>query len=138
MKNEQHAALVKMYIEQIWNNQRFDLLNEFIHDDYRDYSLPKALTPDHTGLKAWIEATSNAFTHRTMIEEQVTEDNKSMIRIKMVLTHIGKWRNIEPTGRLVTIQGFRSFVIKDGKIAEHHALINGEAIESQLRSAISL
>jgi predicted ester cyclase len=132
--SENHTQeIVKQFIEQVWNARQLDLLKKFIHKDYRDYSLPPTLSPDLTGLTNWIVATGNSFEHRTFIEDQVTEQDESIIRIKMELTHIGLWRDIEPTERLVVTEGYRFFRIFQGKIIEHRAQINGTAIESQLR-----
>lgn len=137
MNIEGNAQLIHTFIDQIWNNKRLDLLDKFLHPDYRDYSLPEGISPDSAGFERWVTATGRSFLHRTFIEDQVTEGNKSIVRIKMEMTHIGNWRGIAATGIAVTTYGFRSFVIDNGRIKEHYAQINGEIIEAQLRSVAS-
>lgn len=128
-----NRQIVADFIEEVWNKQRLEKVEEFLHPDFRDYSLPLSFAPDRTGLVAWVAATSSAFEHRTTIEEQITEGDKSVVRITMTLKHIGLWREIPATGITATAPGYRLFRLADGKIVEHRGAIDGAAIESQLR-----
>ncbi|WP_037573519.1 ester cyclase [Sporocytophaga myxococcoides] len=131
----ENSILVQDFIDQIWNNRAFDQLDNFLHNDFKDYSLPPLLSPDKEGTKKWIINTGVSFEHTSIIEDQVTEGDKSIVKIKMKLKHIGTWRNIEPTGMNLFTIGYRFFKIKEGKIIEHWALIDGQAIENQLNDA---
>jgi predicted ester cyclase len=127
-----HAQIVSEFIEQIWNQRNFDRLAEFMHPDFKDYSLPAALPANTEGMKQWILNTGMSFEHHTIIEDQVTEGNKSIVKIKMIMKHIGRWRDFDATGIEVTTAGYRFYILQDGKIIEHRALIDGQAIENQL------
>jgi len=131
----ENSILVQDFINQIWNNKTFETLDNFLHQDFKDYSLPPSLSQDKEGTKKWIINTGASFEHRTIIEAQVTEGDKSIVKIRMNLKHIGTWRNIEPTGIDLHTIGYRFFKIKDEKIIEHWALIDGQAIENQLNKA---
>jgi len=127
--------LVVAYIRNIWNERRFEMLKDYIHPDFTDHSLPPGLPPDVHGLEQWIQLTGQSFEHVTHIDEQVTEPGRSILKIRMQLRHIGEWRSIAPTGREVTAVGYRCFRLEEGRIIEHWALIDGNAIENQLRGA---
>ena len=130
-----NQTIVSTFIQQVWNEGQLEHLPDFIHLDYRDYSLPPALPPNAEGLKTWISLTGQSFEHQTIIEDQVTEGDQSIIRIKMVMKHTGPWRGIPATGREVSTAGYRLYRIKDNKIIEHHALIDGNVLENQLKHA---
>jgi len=131
-----NAILVQNFIEQIWNQREFEKLENFLHPDFHDYGLPPIFPPNQEGTKKWILNTGASFEHNTIIEEQVTEDDKSILKIRMNLKHIGVWRNIQPTGIDLHAVGYRYFKLNDGKIIEHWALIDGQAIETQLNNVI--
>ncbi len=131
----ENSKLVVEFIEQIWNNRNFEKLTKFLHPDFVDNSLPPTFGKDIEGMKKWIIGTGVSFQHKTTIEEQVTEGDKSIIKIRMDLKHIGLWRNIEPTGMEIKTTGYRFYKIIEGKIFEHWALIDGQAIENQLKGA---
>lgn len=133
MDKNQTRQFTTDLIEAVWNQQQFDKLDAYLHPDYIDHSLPAVLTPDRTGLQKWIEATSQSFQHQTIIDDQVTEANKTMLKIKMVMTHIGEWRGIDSTGAQVSTVGYRFYRLAEGKIIEHWAAIDGNLLETQLK-----
>lgn len=130
-----NALLVRDFIDQIWNKRNFNQLDRLLDPAYKDYSLPPVLPADAEGTLQWIVNTGKSFTHHTLIEDQVTEGNLSIIRITMNLKHIGVWRDIEPTGMELTTTGYRQFTLRAGKIITHRALIDGQSIENQLNKA---
>lgn len=131
-KNKQ---VVKNFIEEAWNNDRFDIASSYLHADFRDHSLPAALGNNMEGTKRWIAATGASFRHHTVIEEMVSEEDKVMIKVKMQLKHIGVWREIEPTEMEIEATGYRLFKLSNEQITEHWGLLDGNAIENQLKDA---
>jgi predicted SnoaL-like aldol condensation-catalyzing enzyme len=133
-QTDQTRQLVSNFIETIWNQRRFDKLDEFIHPGFTDHSLPPSLPTGVEGLQQWIENTGRSFDHTTIIEDQVTEAGKSILKISMQLKHIGQWRDIPATGAEISTIGYRYFRVADNKIIEHWALIDGNSIENQLKN----
>lgn len=130
----ENSKLVKEFIEQIWNKGNFEIIDDFLHPEFKDYSLPQQFGNDKDATISWIKQTTKSFIHRTNIEDQVTEGNKSIIKISMYLKHIGLWRGIEATGTDLITTGYRSFTISNGRIIEHWALIDGQSIENQINT----
>jgi len=130
-----HKDITRNFIEQIWNNQQYDYADQFLHTDFKDHSLPGHFPQGKEGTLQWIQQTGQSFEHFTHIEEIVSEDGKVMMKIRMELKHIGTWRDIAPTGFSIATIGYRYFKLKEGKILEHWALIDGNSIESQLKSS---
>lgn len=126
------AAIVSAFIDHVWNNG----LPPDLHPAFIDHGLPPTFSANAAGLAAWIAQTSASFEHHTTIEDQVTEGDKSVVRITMRLKHIGTWRDIPPSGKEVYTRGYRLFRVADGKIIEHWALIDGNTLENQLRETV--
>lgn len=127
--------VVFRFMEEIWNQQHFGQMDVLVHPQFKDHALPKALPTGKEGLEQWITALGASFEHKTIIEDHVSEGDKTGVRISLLLKHTGTWRDIPPTGAEVIAKGFRFFRVKDGKIIEHWGLIDGQAIESQLKKA---
>jgi predicted SnoaL-like aldol condensation-catalyzing enzyme len=133
--NANNKEIVTNFVEEIWNQNQFGKLDKYIHPAFADHSLPSVLPPNKEGLRRWITGTGQSFEHKTIIEEIVCEENKVMLKIKMLLKHIGKWRNIEPTGAEISTVGYRYVKLAGNKIIEHWALLDGNTIENQLKQA---
>ncbi|WP_420151244.1 ester cyclase [Spirosoma sp.] len=133
MDVNQARQFIVDFIEVIWNQQQFDQLNTYLHPNYIDHSLPTALPADRFGLVQWIQATSRSFSHRTIIEDQVTEINKTILKVNMEMIHVGEWRGIEATGAQVSTGGYRCYRLMDEKIIGHWAMIDGTGLEDSLR-----
>jgi len=63
----------------------------------------------------------------------LSEGEKSIVKVSMRLKHIGAWRGIPATGKEIKTIGYRFFRLKENKIIEHWALIDGNTIENQLK-----
>lgn len=132
MTIQQQKDFIGEYINIIWNQGDTSRLNEFLHPAFTDHSIPANLPGNADGLKQWVALTHSSFVPETIIEEQVAEDQKSMIKITMHMKHIGIWRGISPTGLTVTTKGYRCFRLQDNRIIEHWALIDGAVLEQAL------
>jgi predicted SnoaL-like aldol condensation-catalyzing enzyme len=135
MTSTSSKELVKSFIENIWNQNRFEEVNKYLAVDFMDHSLPPHLPRNADGLKLWVIGTGKSFVHKTIIDEMVCEENKVIVKIRMQMKHIGTWRGIEPTNAEIYTVGYRYFKLADSKIIEHYALIDGNAIENRLKDA---
>ncbi|MRS63269.1 ester cyclase [Larkinella terrae] len=129
------GAVVADFVENIWNKNRLETLDQYLTSDFIDHSLPAVFPANQEGLKHWVTATSQAFEHQTVIEEQVTEGDTCIIKFRMQVRQIGIWRDIEPVGAEATVVGYRCFRLTDGKISQHWALLDGNSLENQLRNS---
>jgi predicted SnoaL-like aldol condensation-catalyzing enzyme len=133
--NSQNKLIVTNFIEEIWNQNQFEKIENYISSDFIDHSLPPTLTADKEGMKLWIIGTGKSFNHKTIIDDIVSEGEKVMLKIRMQLKHIGVWRDIEPTHLEIFTVGYRYYNLKDSKIVEHWSLLDGNSIENQLKEA---
>lgn len=131
---ETNKSIVREFIDVIWNKNRLTDIENYLSADYVDHSLLPTLSPNKEGTLFWITATGKSFEHETMIGDMVCEDDKVMLKITMKLKHIGVWRDIKPTHLEFSINGFRFYRMEEGKIKEHWALIDGNAIENRLKN----
>ena len=130
--NATNKLIVTKFIEEVWNQNQLEKIDDYIATNFIDHSLPPNLPANKEGMKQWIIATGKSFEHQTMIDAIVCEDHKVMVKINMLLKHIGVWRNIEPTHLEIAAVGYRYYKISGGRIIEHWSLLDGNSIENQL------
>ncbi|RBL93073.1 ester cyclase [Chitinophaga flava] len=134
MELTRQKELITRYITEVWDEGNTNNLSMYLHPNFKDFSLPEELSPDANGLKEWVDLTHQSLQPQTIIEEHLAEPDRCIIRISMHLKHVGLWRGIPATGITATTHGYRSFLLKDGLILEHRALIDGNTLERQLSS----
>jgi predicted SnoaL-like aldol condensation-catalyzing enzyme len=133
--NSKNKTIVTNFIEEIWNQQNFNNIENYISPYFIDHSLPPTLPADKNGMKLWIIGTGKSFEHKTIIDDIVCEEDKVMLKIRMQLKHIGTWRDLEPTYLEISTVGYRYYRLSKEKIVEHWSLLDGNSIENQLKNA---
>jgi steroid delta-isomerase-like uncharacterized protein len=121
MVTEQEKVVVRRVFEEIWNQQRLDLIPQFYAEDFVDHD-PTILRPGvgPEGVKQLFVNNLTAFPdmHFT-IEDMVSEGDKIVTRWTAEGTHTGKYLNaIPPTGKRAAISGITISHMVDGKIKQ--------------------
>jgi len=112
-----NKAIVRRYIEQILNEQRLDLAEEFLTENIELHG--SGLAPGLEVAKQWFVTIANAFPDGyTTIEDMVAEAEKVVARTTFNGTHQDEIQGIPATSKIVSIPGFAIFRLDNGKIAE--------------------
>ena len=127
-----NKQIVEDFIQQVWNERKIGNLDRFIGEDYRDHSFAPGVPPDKNGLVSWIASISTSFDHQTSIDSMTAEQDLVTVRITFTVKHTGRWRNMDASGKEAEVKGFRQFRLKNGRIVEHWALLDGERLQSTL------
>lgn len=128
---------VAKYLDTVWNRRDFERMDEFLHPDFVDHSLPSALPTSKVGTQKWIEMTGVSFEHKTRVDVIVNEGPWVAVKLRMELKHIGTWREWDATFAEIETVGYRFFRVQGQKILEHWALLDAGGIETQLKDAVS-
>ena len=120
MAVEENKALVRRFLEQVWNEQNLAVIEETLAADYFNHDPspgehrrgPSAYRQVATGYLA-------AFPDlHTTIEQVVAEGDDVVIRGTDRATHSGEFMGIAPTGRSVTVSWIGIYRVAGGKIVE--------------------
>lgn len=130
-----NCALVREFIEQIWNRRDTTRLSEYLSEDYIDHAYQPANAEGLTKMLAQLE---QAFPDaRQSIDAITAEGDMVVCRITLTATHTGLFRDAPASGNAVRVQVYRSYRVVDGKIAEHWALLDTAALLRQIGANVS-
>ena len=115
---EANKALMRRFIEEVWNKGNMDVADELFHPDHTSPSAP-TLPPGAEGTKMIASMFRNAFPdfHMT-IDLIVAEDDRVAARFIETGTHLGELFGIPPTGKTVNFSEIGILRIADGKVVE--------------------
>ena len=125
----ENKALIKRYIDEVWNKGVVDLL-----DDLYDPSFTGGGYGGIPELSAAITAYRKSFPdlHFT-IEDAVAEDERIAYRWIARGTHHGEFAGIAPTGKPITVTGITILRIVDGKIIDDRSETTNRTLPEQLK-----
>ena len=133
MSPDDNKAIIRAYVETIFNQRQVDRAGELVASDYVDHAALPGQAPGLEGVKPkWAMYLAGIPDLRVTIEELVAEGDKVAVRRSSAGTHRGELMGIAPTGRRATITGIDILRIAGGKIVERWAEDNGLAVMQQL------
>lgn len=129
--SEENKAIVLRYMQQVWNEQRLDLVEQFLAEDVSVGNAP-GLT-DRNSVSAFIASTLETFPDLSMvIEDVIAEGNRVALRLTHSGTMRGELLGMPPTGKHATWLGVFIMHLADGKIAEIWGLSDVPSMMQQL------
>ncbi len=119
MSTEDHKALARRWLDDVWNKGDLSLIDELIAPNYVLHDPTRPGLKGRAGIKESIAMFRRAFPdlHFT-IEDQVAEREKIVTRYIVQGTHLGPMMGIPATGKQGTITGIDIYRITDGQIEE--------------------
>lgn len=133
MSRGDNKAIIRAYVETVWNQQQLNRADEVVAPDILDHAALPGQAPGLEGAKRKWAMYLNAIPDlRVTIEELVAEGDKVAVRRSYAGTHRGELLGIPPTGKQVRIGGISIFRLAGGKIAEQWEQLDRLALMQQL------
>ena len=119
MTLESNKALVRRFVEEIFENGRREAVDELLSDDFVSHTW-HSTGDGKADLKAAMERLSTVLANpHFAIEEMIAEDDRVAVRLTAGATQVGAFMGLAPSGKSYTIGEIHIFRIRDGKVAEH-------------------
>jgi steroid delta-isomerase-like uncharacterized protein len=133
MSTETNKAIVRRMIEQVWNERRVDLIEEFYTEDVIQHIVGISSKP---GLESVRSATSmilNAYPDlQHAIDDEIAEGEKVVNRWTMTSTHPGELNGVPAAGKPVIQSGVSIFHLSNARVDEFWLLTDSPKLMQQL------
>jgi len=133
MSPDDNKAILRTYVETIFNQKRVDRADDLVAPDYLDHAALPGQAPGLEGAKQkWAMYLAGIPDLRVTIEEMVAEGDKVAVRRSYEGTHQGELLGIPATGKHLQLGGISIFRLAGGKIAEHWEQLDRLTLMQQL------
>ena len=133
MSAEANKAMVRRYIEEVWNRHNIDAVDELVSTDYLNHAASAEHQRGFAGAQHVLNWLFAVFPdHRFGIEEAVADGETVAVRGTCNGTHEGELWGIPPTGERFAAQQSHWFRVDDDKVAEHRAVTDDLGMMRQL------
>ena len=120
MSTEQNKALVRRFLEKVWNEGDLAAIEECLATNYINHDPSVAGQPP--GPEVYRRAVTQFRTAfpglHTTIEQVIAEGDMVVVRGTDRATHHGEFMGIPATGKQVTVPWMAIYRVTDGKIVE--------------------
>ena len=117
MSIETNIAIVRRYFDQVFNQGRHDLADEFLSEDVELHG--SGLAPGLGAIKGWLTVFGSAFPDQhTEIEDVIAREDRVVVRTTLKATHQGEMQGIPATGKVVHLPAITIFRLDNGRIVE--------------------
>jgi predicted ester cyclase len=132
--SEDSKALMWRITDEIWNNGRFDLIDELIAEDLVDHvELAGLEGRGRARYRASIDMMRAAFPdYRNPLDFVIAEDAFAVSYGRSTGTHQGEFFGIPPTGRKIDVATWGILRFENGQAVERWGLADNLAIMQQL------
>jgi steroid delta-isomerase-like uncharacterized protein len=118
MSTEQNKALVRRYLEAVWDRGDLSVVDELIAPDYIQHN--RNAPPGRDGVKQFFAMLRAGFPDARQIAEDMLADGDKVIwRWTIRGTHQGPFMGIPATGKQIAMTGMNIVRISNGMIAEN-------------------
>ena len=138
MDENENKALVKRFIEEMWNQRKLELAEELLSPDCITHQLrgpadsggaPRSGESVKREAAAWLAAFPDL---RFDLEQIFAADDHVFSRCTMTGTHSGTWMGIPATTKKVSVPMMTIHRIRGGKIVEDWVLVGSLTLFQQL------
>jgi len=120
MAAEQNKILLRRYVEEVWEKQNLDAIDDFLSPFYKRHRSPNTPALTREGQRQLLSQFRTAFPDiQITIEEIIAEDDRIAFRSTMRGTHQAEFLGIAPTGKKITVSLLDMIHIENGKFIEH-------------------
>ena len=133
MSNESNKAVVRRYYEEILNRGNVGLLDAIVRPDHVEHDpLPGQGGGGLAGFRKRVEMLCEGLKPQFTIEQLVAEGDTVVVRWTNRGQHVAPFLGIPATNKSFTIAGIDVHTLKEGKLAEHHHVVDQLSMMQQL------
>jgi predicted ester cyclase len=119
MSAEENIALLRRYVEAVWEKQNPAAVDDFLSPDYKRHRSPTTTPLTREGQKQLLIQFRTAFPDiQLTVEEVIAEDTRIAFRSTIRATHQGELLGIAPTGKQITVGLVDIIHIQNGQFVE--------------------
>ena len=131
-EQESHADRMRYFVEQVQEKGRLDLIDAFVHPDFRNHTVEPGQRDDRQGVRETTAALHEAFSELRVEVLHCIGDGDLVTTHKLFRgRHTGSWFGLPPSGNRVEFRVMDLVRYQDGQMFEHWAVADATTLLRQ-------
>jgi steroid delta-isomerase-like uncharacterized protein len=132
MSSESNKTVVRRYYEEVLNAGNLGVLEAIARPDHVEHDPLPGQGTGIAGFRQRVSMLREGLSPQFTIEQLVAEGDTVVVRWTNRGKHVAPFLGIPPTNKSFTIAGIDVHTMKDGKLAEHHHVVDQLSMMQQL------
>jgi predicted ester cyclase len=125
-----NTEIVRRFIDDVWNAGHAERIATFTAPGFVDHAYQPANELGHRGM---VERLKTIIPDATWsIDRLVAEGDDVVAELTLTGTHRGEFAGVAPKGNPLSVRCYRRFLLKNGKLREHDALLDTHQLLRQM------
>jgi steroid delta-isomerase-like uncharacterized protein len=130
-----NKRLVSRFYKEVYGDWDLALVDEMVSPGFISHDWPEG-TAGPRGFHEFYSAIRAALPDaRYEVDDLVAEDDKVVVRWRLLGTHEGDFRGIAPSGRAITLAGIAIYRVAEGKLMERWVVTDLHGVLEEIGSA---
>lgn len=114
-----NKTLVRRFYKEVYVNWNMAVADEVVSPQFTSHDWPEHGPTGPTAFRDYYSAMRSAVPDATYeVDDLIAEDDKVVVRWRLLGTHTGTFRGIAPSGRSITLKGIAIYRVEGGRLAE--------------------
>jgi steroid delta-isomerase-like uncharacterized protein len=131
-----NKALVRRFYTEVYVDWNMAMVDEVVSPRFTSHDWPEGGATGPQAFRDYYAAIRAAVPDaRYEVDDLIADDDRVVVRWRLVGTHEGEFRGIAPTGRAITLKGIAIYRVHDGKLMERWVVSDLYGLLEETRSA---
>ena len=132
-----NSAILRDFLKQVWNEQRVDLVQQYVHESYTIHldngDAYEGQTLDHLTYILRLQDSFGPFPDiHFEVTKLVADGDKVAVTWIMTATNTGPIAGFPATGRSIRTEGMTIYHFKESRVCGHHQVFDRSTVMRQL------
>jgi steroid delta-isomerase-like uncharacterized protein len=123
LNTSEHAAankaLLRRFYKDVYVDWNMAVVDELVSPQFRSHDWPERGPTGPPAFRNYYSAIRSAVPDaRYEVDDLIAEDDKVVVRWRLIGTHKGAFRGIPPSGRPITLKGIAIYRVEGGRLRE--------------------
>ena len=133
-----NKRLVRHFYKEVFVEWNMALVDEVVSPQFRSEDWPESGTLGPQGFRDFYSAIRSALPDaRYEVDDLIAEDDKVVVRWRLLGTHKGAFGGIAPTGKAITLRGIAIYRLEAGKLMERWVVTDLHALVEEIGKSSS-
>jgi steroid delta-isomerase-like uncharacterized protein len=134
-----NKRLVRRFYREVYGNWNMSLVDEVVSPRFTSHDWPEGSPTGPEGFRAFYSEIRTALPDaRYEVDDLLSEDDKVVVRWRLLGTHQGDFRGIAPSGRAIALHGIAIYRIDGGKLMERWVVTDLHSLLEEIRESSPL